>query len=159
MKKTHLILIAVLAFAATSCKKDNWLDWKTENQLWLEQNKITYADDPSFHISPSGLQYRILSDPNPSDAMPHNNSIITCDYTGKLINGAQFDGGTGSFTLSSTISGFIEGLKKIHTHGDIELYIPYELGYGTEGSGTEGTYSYIPPYSTLIFTIHLSAIQ
>ena len=41
----------------------------------------------------------------------------------------------------------------------IELYIPYELGYVDEAQGTEGTTGYIPPYSTLIFTIHLDAVH
>ena len=158
MKQNIVLLIAVVLLAV-GCKRDNWIDWKVENQIWLQQNKLNHANDTAFHVTSSGLQYRIFADPNPTDTKPSNASTVTCDYEGKLINGMPFDGGTGNFVLGQTIAGFTEGLKKIHTHGDIELYIPYEIGYGAEGNGTEGTSSYIPPYSTLIFKIHLSAVK
>ena len=66
--------------------------------------------------------------------------------------------------------GFAEGCHKIHTHGDIEMYIPAYLGYDyskyqtneyseAEGYGSEGNQSYIPPYSTLIYSLHLCGIS
>ena len=72
--------------------------------------------------------------------------------------------------LNSVIPGFQEGCTRVHNQGDIEIYIPAYLGYdyakyesneysGAEGSGTEGTQSYIPPYSTLIYTIHICGIS
>ena len=71
--------------------------------------------------------------------------------------------------MSNLVSGFSEALRKIHKNGDIEIYIPYYLGYDeevfsndkivdAEGNGTEGTQSYIPPYSVMIFTVHLSDV-
>ena len=44
-------------------------------------------------------------------------------------------------------------------YGIYELYIPYSLGYGVKGAGTEGTSSHIPPYSTLIFTVELHDVN
>lgn len=132
------------------------MDWKTQNQLWLEQNKTK----PGVQVSPTGLQYRIIADPNPTDSRPSTGNIVYCDYRGTLINGVQFDGGSAAFTVGTTIiDGFAEGLKKIHCHGDIELYIPCDLGYKEEEQGTEGTISYIPPYSTLIFHVHIRSVQ
>ena len=119
----------------------------------------------------SGLLYKIIADPTPNDAQPNYNSYVTCDYSVKLINGYQVDGGTHiSFSLTNTIPGFSEGCHKIHNNGDIELYIPAYLSYDytkyqsdeydeAEGTGTEGTSSYIPPYSTLIYTIHLCGVS
>lgn len=164
MKKSIIILLAIVA-VMSGCKKNDWLDWKVENTLWLEQNRLAHSEDTLFHVSESGLQYRILYSGNPYDAKPGALSTVTCTYEGYLINGAKFDGGTASFAVSNLIPGFAEGLKKIHNHGDIELFIPYTLGYSKEaglendGTGTEGTSSYIPPYSTLIFKVHLSAIN
>ncbi|MCQ2335505.1 MAG: FKBP-type peptidyl-prolyl cis-trans isomerase [Paludibacteraceae bacterium] len=159
MKKIFLLLTAV--FMLLGCKKDNWMDWKTQNELWLEQN---LANDPDIKVTESGLQYKILHMGVTSDAKPQQGSVVYCDYTGKLINGYRFDSsknaqmsmnvGTGGI-----IKGFYEGLKKIHVHGDIILYIPWDLAYGEEGVGSEGSSSFIPPYSTLIFTIHLCAIE
>lgn len=138
------------------------MNWKLQNELWLEQNALRYQDDPHFHILESGLQYRILAPGNPTDAKPSDASTVVCTYEVHLINGHRIDKGTEvSLPLSSTIVGFREGLKKIHAHGDIELFIPQELGYKEEGNGTEGSQSsaFIPPYSTLIYTIHLQAVN
>ncbi|MBR6508533.1 MAG: FKBP-type peptidyl-prolyl cis-trans isomerase [Paludibacteraceae bacterium] len=155
MKKILYPLLVLLLVGFSSCKKTDWLDWKAQNQLWLEQNK----SNPDVKVTASGLQYKIIADPNPYDARPSASNIVTCTYTGHLINGAQFEGGMGYFAVNTLVAGFAEGIKKIHTNGDIVLYIPYDLGYVDEAQGTEGTQSYIPPYSTLIFNIHLDAVQ
>ena len=156
MKKIlYSLFVALVVLGTSSCTKKDWLDWKAQNQLWLEQNK----NNPEIKVTPSGLQYKIVADPNPYDARPSASNIVTCTYTGYLINGAKFEGGTSSFAVNTLVAGFAEGIKKIHNNGDIILYIPYDLGYVDEAQGTEGTQSYIPPYSTLIFDIHLDAVQ
>ena len=84
------------------------------------------------------------------------------DYTGTLINGYKFDSAkSASLSVGGVVEGFAEGIKKIHAHGDIEIYVPYDLGYGEDGQGTEGSLAatFIPPYSTLIFKVHLSAVS
>lgn len=158
-----LVLVATLA-TLTGCKKQDWLDWKLQNELWMAQNlKQEYIVNDSAYIvqqSQSGLQYCIIADPNPTDARPMTNNTVYCDYEGKLINGAVFDRGNyAALGVSSVVSGFAEGIKKIHTNGDIVLFIPYDLGYKETGAGAEGGSSFIPPYSTLIFTIHLCAVD
>jgi len=156
MRYKTLFLVIISAMFLCSCKKDNWMDWKAQNQVWLAHNKTLEG----VQTTETGLQYKIIADPNPTDARPSTGSRIACDYTGLLINGVQFDGGSATFVLNSgMIKGFVEGLKKIHCHGDIEIYVPAELGYEDQEQGTEGTASYIPPYSTLIFKVHLRAVQ
>lgn len=152
-------IIPIFLFALvllTGCKHDEWYDWKARNQMALEQIK----QQPGFQTSPTGLVYRIRQDNFRSEAVPNDASYISCyPCEGYLINGYQFQSAPIQNTMvSQLIAGFAEGVKKIHTHGDIELYIPYELGYGEEPQGTEGTISFIPPYSTLHFIIHLSSV-
>ena len=72
------------------------MDWKVQNELWLEQN---LKNDPSIRVTTSGLQYKIIADPTPSDARPNKTSYVTCDYTLRLIfkqknpeTGVFFDG-------------------------------------------------------------------
>jgi len=161
-----LVLCPLSLFLCPSCKQNNWVDWKTQNEMWLEQNKT----QPGVQVSPSGLQYRIIADPTPQDARPNTTSSVICDYKLTLINGCQVDAGNMvGMSLANTISGFAEGCHKIHANGDIELFIPaylaydqskYDSGdyYSAEGYGTEGTTGYIPPYSTLIYTVHLCAV-
>ena len=156
MKKL-LYILPLLALLLVSCKQDNWMDWKLQNEMWLEANK----HNEGVQTSSTGLQYRILYEGNPTDAKPDDASTIIVSYTGRLINGYQFDASSGAaLTMARLVDGFSEGMKKIHSHGDIELFIPQELGYGDSIQGVEGSLSgsVIPPYSTLIFQVHLSAV-
>lgn len=151
---TAVALLTLLTFH--SCKTDDFLDWKARNQMILEQ----IQKEPSFSTSASGLVFRILDDQFESEAKPNDNSLIRCDRCdGWLVNGYQFQEGEIYSYLSQLVAGCQEGLKMIHTHGTIELYVPYELAYGEEGFGTKGTPSFIPPYSTLHFIIHLSSVN
>lgn len=155
MRNKLLILIALIALIS-GCKKDDFLDWKARNEMILEQVK----KDPNFQTSSTGLVYRIHEDKFTSEAKPNDDSVIRCDIcNGWLINDYQFQRGSLNSYVSELISGFKEGVKMIHAHGTIELYIPYDLGYGEDGVGTEGTQSFIPPYSTLHFYIHLAAVN
>ena len=169
IKLSRLFILVVCSLSVVlfpSCKENNWVDWKTQNEMWLEHNKT----QPGVMVSSTGLQYKIIADPTPQDARPNITSNIICDYELHLINGCKVDGGNNvALLLSNTISGFAEGCHKIHSNGDIELYIPAYLAYDkdkydsddyykAEGYGTDGTQSYIPPYSTLIYTIHLCAV-
>ena len=154
MKKYIILLLTV--FCLIGCKEDNWMDWKVQNELWLEQNLL---NDPAVVKTESGLQYKVLHKGNTTDAKPNKYSDVYLDYKGTLINGYQFDANNyASMSLSGVVDGFCEGVQKIYPGGDIILYIPYDLGYGEEGSGTEGGTAFIPPYSTLIFEIHLCAV-
>lgn len=159
--------LSIVLCTLSSCTENKWADWKVQNEIWLENNK----NQPGVHVTESGLQYKVLADPTPQDARPNTTSTVICDYRVRLINGCQIDAANHyTLDLSSTISGFAEGLHKIHTNGDVELYIPAYIGYDqtkfdsnqyseAEGTGTEGTQSYIPPYSTLIYTIHLCGVS
>ena len=154
MKK--ILFYCLIALAFISCKQNDWMDWKTQNEVYLLQNKTK----DGIQTTASGLQYRIVYEGNVYDVRPNSTSSVVVDYSLSLINGAVVDKSTNaSLSLSSCIKGFVEGLKKIHVHGDIELYIPWDLGYGADGSGTEGSSIYIPPYSTLVYRIHLSSVN
>ncbi len=172
IKSLTAYALTICAFVLTlifcpSCKKNDWADWKVQNEVWLINN----AAKDSVQVSSTGLQYKIIADPTPQDARPNLNSTVVCDYTLKLINGAMIDAGNNvALNLSNTIAGFAEGCHKIHSNGDIELFIPAYLGYdkakydtndysAAEGFGTEGTQSYIPPYSTLIYTVHICGVM
>ena len=158
MKKILFFALPLLAVLLCGCKEDNWMDWKLQNEMWLEAN----AHNENVQTSPSGLQYIIKSPGNTTDAKPDDASTVIVKYEGYLINGYKFDAAeNASLQLSSVVDGFAEGLKKIHVHGDIDLFIPQELGYKDEAQGIEGSLSarYIPPYSTLIFHVHINAVN
>lgn len=171
--RTIFIRLIIIVFCPLSlllipsCKENKWTEWKVENEAWLANNK----SQPNVHVTASGLQYTIIADPTPTDAKPNRTSYVTCDYTLTLINGNKIEGGHGQFYLGNVISGFAEGCCLVHNNGDIRIYIPYYLGYdeakvseddtynAAGNEGTEGTQGYIPPYSTLIYDIHICAVS
>ena len=153
MKTKQIILLSTILVALLGCKPNNWLDWKTQNEIWLQEN----AKKEGVKTTASGLQYKCIV-PGISHSSGHvdDAKIVKINYTGKLINGCVFDA-SDNYTeyVSAFVPGFVEGLKQMKEFGIYEFYIPYDLAYGQEGAGTEGTISHIPPYSTLIFRVEL----
>ena len=157
MKKyIPIFLSAFLILLFNGCTQDNWIDWKLQNELWMLNNK----DADGVQTTRTGLQYKVLYQGNTSDARPTSSSTVIVRYKGTLINGAVFDETEGvSLSVSSVVSGFAEGLKLMNAQADYILYIPWQLGYGSDGNDVgEGYAGFIPPYSTLIFEIHLTSI-
>jgi len=152
------MILALAAVVLSGCKKDAWIDWRIENQLWLEN--ISKQD--GVITTPTGLRYEVRAQPSTTDLYPDDLKSVVVKYQGELINGNVFDSQLDSavvMSVSDVISGFAEGLKKMTSGSHYILYIPSELGYGEEGYGTEGGYHYIPPYSTLIFDVTLVSVN
>jgi len=103
-------------------------------------------------ITPSGLQYEIISEtdgPKPSAA-----DTVRVHYEGRLVDGTVFDssierGTPAEFPLNGVISGWTEGLQLMGVGSKFILYVPSDLGYGSNGWGP------IPAYATLIFNVEL----
>jgi FKBP-type peptidyl-prolyl cis-trans isomerase FklB len=120
---------------------------------FLEEN----AKKDGVITTESGLQYRVVEmgdGPKPTDGQQ-----VTVHYRGSLIDGTVFDesykrGQPSSFGVNQVIPGWTEGLKLMPVGSTFEFFIPQELGYGARGAGAA-----IPPFSTLIFTVELIAVQ
>lgn len=152
MKTKTIIVLLLSVIALSGCKQNDWLDWKTQNELWLINN----AKNPEVHTTHTGLQYKCIVPGEPNTPRVDDAKMVTIKYSGKLINGHEFDANEKySDFVNVFVSGFTEGLKLMKEFGIYEFYIPYELGYGITEKGTEGTKSHIPPYSTLIFRVEL----
>ena len=151
-KTTKLFCLLLIATLVCGCKQENWLDWKLQNELWLINN----AKNPEVHTTHTGLQYKCIVPGEPNTPRVDDAKMVTINYSGKLINGHEFDANEKySDYVNVFVPGFTEGLKLMQEFGIYEFYIPYDLGYGITEKGTEGTKSHIPPYSTLIFRVEL----
>jgi len=86
---------------------------------------------------------------------PTSNSRVTVQYTGTLIDGTVFDsslsrGTPATFSLSSVIPCWTEGLQFMKEGGKARLYCPADLAYGERGSPPK-----IPPGATIVFEVEL----
>ena len=104
-----------------------------------------------------GVYYKVLSTGDQSSATPMPGNVITAHYTGKTIDGKQFDNSRGGVPLACRLRDLIEGwiiaLQQMHIGDKWELYIPAEMGYGKFSQPG------IPGGSTLIFEIELLSID
>ncbi|MBP1676810.1 MAG: peptidylprolyl isomerase FKBP-type [Bacteroidetes bacterium] len=144
----HITLFSVLVLlvlSVTSCKEDEYADWKILNNAWLEKHK----SDTDFKQTDSGLCYKVIHQGYLRH--PTSSSNIVVKYKGRLIDGTLFDESDEYETnLAYMIEGWIEGIPKMQVGGRYIFYIPADLGYGEDGSGDD-----IPPHSVLIFDVEL----
>jgi len=75
------------------------------NKDWLEAK----SKEDGVKALPKGIYYKVLSEGNQSSATPTVRSIITAHYTGKTIDGKQFDSSRGGVPLACRLCDLIEG--------------------------------------------------
>ncbi len=126
---------------------------KQEGELFLKDNAAKH----NVLLTASGLQYQILS--TGSGASPSIQDSVTVHYHGVLLNGSVFDssldrGKPSTFALKKIIAGWKEGLQLMELGAKFQFFIPQNLAYGEQGSGSN-----IPPYATLLFTVELLEIH
>ena len=124
-----------------------------EGEIFLAEN----AEREEVVVLPSGLQYEIMKEG--TGEIPVETDQVRVHYHGTLLDGTVFDSSVDrgeSITLSvnQVIPGWTEALKLMPVGSKWKLYIPYELGYGAQGSGPV-----IKPFSTLIFDVELIGIE
>ncbi len=107
----------------------------------------------------SGLYYMIDDIGSGAQALPGKR--VTVHYTGRLLDGREFDSsrnaGRQPFTFKlgagQVIRGWDEGIALFNAGGKGTLIIPSVLGYGPRAAGT------IPPNSILIFDIEILEVE
>lgn len=138
--------------------------YKAENEAYIQQLK----GQPDYKELRCGVLYKVLKSaevPAPDtserqrrklEAVPQPRSVVTVHYTGRLIDGKQFDSsrrGAGTpvaFRVNELITGWQVALVKMHIGERWEIVIPAAAGYGERGAGRD-----IPGHSTLIFELEL----
>lgn len=124
---------------------------KEENQAYLEKK----AREENVVKTPSGLLYQVikLGDGGPK---PTATSDVEVRYRGEFIDGTVFDEATTPITLNlgGVIKGWTEGIQLMSVGDKYRFFIPYDLGYGENGYGSD-----IKPYSTLVFEVELVSFK
>ncbi|MDR1839827.1 MAG: FKBP-type peptidyl-prolyl cis-trans isomerase [Treponema sp.] len=126
-----------------------------QNRLLEEEFLAKNMRKPEIIVTPSGLQYEILTET--AGEKPNPDSIVRVRYTGTFSDGNPFDSSTeedGAYIpLDMVIPGWTEGVMLMSVGSSYRLFIPSNLAYGREGIR-----QIVPPYSTLIFTVELLEI-
>lgn len=125
---------------------------KNENEEKMKQIKTRW---PSASTTESGLMYVV--DKKGSGAKPAKGARVKVHYTGKLLDGTEFDssvkrGRPFEFAVGtgSVIKGWDEGILDMKKGEKRTLIIPPELGYGERGAA-----GVIPPNAVLVFEVEL----
>jgi len=137
-----------------------------EAQKNAEERNMKEADDflaanktkDGVVTLPSGLQYKILT--AGTGAKPTASDTVVCNYSGRLINGTEFDssykrGKPAEFQVGGVIKGWTEALQLMPVGSKWQLYIPSDLAYGARGAGGGA----IGPNQALIFDVELISIK
>lgn len=117
----------------------------------------------NFQKTASGLYYVVHKEGSGNKA--EKGQKVSVNYTGKLLNGTEFDSNTNPkfkhvepFEVpvgqSMVIKGWDEGLLLFNKGTKVTLYIPSNLGYGPQGAGEN-----IPPNSVLVFDMEILDIK
>ncbi|HTS44557.1 MAG TPA: FKBP-type peptidyl-prolyl cis-trans isomerase [Puia sp.] len=164
MRKLLFCVLWGLLIFSSCLKKNNGCGYTNDTAIasTTDQQSLSSFID-SAHIvatkDPRGFYYTVLAEGSGDTAKPC--SQITVSYKGWGTNGQLFDQQTNAvFTsLGSLIDGWREGMPLIREGGQIMLYIPPSLGYGsknlTDGSGNV----VVPANSIIIFQITLINVQ
>ncbi len=122
------------------------------NKDWLTAK----AKEEGVKVLPKGILYKVLSAGKNDGIHPSARSIVMAHYTGKTIDGKQFDSSRGGAPLAIRLCDLIEGwiiaMQQMCVGDKWEVYIPAEMGYGKFSQPG------IPGGSTLIFEIELIGI-
>ena len=138
--------------SAESRVKKSKAQYIQANKDWLEAK----SKEEGVKALPKGIYYKVLAEGDASSAQPTVRSIITAHYTGRTVDGKQFDTSRGGVPLACRLCDLIEGwiiaMQQMHIGDKWELYVPAEMGYGKFSQPG------IPGGSTLIFEIELLGI-
>jgi FKBP-type peptidyl-prolyl cis-trans isomerase len=146
--KKYFLLFSILIITLSACNKNQVTAQaavdEAKIQAYMKANNIQATKDAS------GIYYQVIT-PG-TGPYPIATSTIKYSYTGKYLNGQQFDQGSSySSVLNTTVQGFQLGIPHINAGGRLLLIVPSALGYGSAGSGS------IPANAVLVFTIDLQS--
>jgi peptidylprolyl isomerase/FKBP-type peptidyl-prolyl cis-trans isomerase FklB len=152
MLRTLLIAVAALSLAACHGRAQTAPDQSAASYAFLAKN----GKEAGVVTLPDGLQYKIVRSGPATGMKPQLMDEVKVNYEGKLIDGKIFDssyerGQPAAMPLNGLIKAWQEALLLMHPGDEWILYVPPELGYGTEGAGD----GQIPGGAALIFRIEL----
>ena len=153
--KKYLVILSLLIVGFSACKKDATVSASQQATIDDKAIQAYLAANPGISATKdaSGLYYQVIT--QGTGVNPTASSTVSVNYVGTLLNGSQFDKGSGfSSSLSSVIKGWTIGVPFVKAGGRILLIVPSALAYGNTSPGAS-----IPANSVLVFTIDLLSVN
>ena len=144
--------MVLLILFIVACSKQE----KPEGPFTIPENAVT---------TDSGLKYVTLEEGSGEVAAP--GKTVTVHYTGWLMDGKKFESSVDKnrpfeFVLGTgaVIAGWDEGVSGMKVNEKRRLFIPPQLGYGSEGVVHPQTREVvIPGGATLVFDVELLEVK
>ena len=169
MKSRNFIYVGILIFfvsAITSCLNLPGSDFEEEPTAQREQIRLqAYLDSlivRGYDIDTTQLGVYYVTIEEGEGAYPKTGDTLEVSYAGYFVDGNLFDSsdlyeedGTWEFELGNPpmIHGWDDGMKVINKGAKVQLIVPSDFAYGSNGFGI------IPPYQTLVFVVEMLAIK
>ena len=162
-------------------EEDEYANWQERNEAYfatladsLSANPASWQRIKNFSLDPQGeglptdyIYVKTIASGTGDERPVYTDSVRVC-YQGRIIptasypQGYVFDGtvygtyslqtsATSRMKLSTLIAGMSTALQHMHRGDYWRVYIPANLGYGSQDKTSAG----IPPYSTLVFDLTL----
>ncbi len=123
---------------------------KEENQKASQDYLNANKSKPGVSTMENGVQIKTLQEG--TGASPTDNDKVVVNYTGKLVNGEQFDSSKGT-PITNALTGFVPGftaaLREMKKGGKYEIVIPADQAYGDQAPQQIG------PGQALVFEVEL----
>ena len=147
----RVLMIGLAALSLGACQSQS-----PDQSAAAKQFLATNATQPGVQVLPSGLQYKVVRQGPATGLRPQLGDEVKVNYEGKLTNGTIFDssyarGQPAALPLDRLVKGWQEALQLMRPGDEWILYVPPELGYGSQGAGG----GEIPGGAALIFRIEL----
>ena len=169
----YILMMAITIICCVSaCKKDG----DDHLEKWMIANLNAFnaiKTNPEYRELQSpgnegSIYYKVLQAGDGTDSIRYT-STVTCYYKGYLIadypeenieKGKVFDqrlfddGPPRTFAVMNVINGWKTALQHMVKGDKWEIWVPYQLGYGSAGSSNS-----IPGYSTLVFEMEITNVK
>ncbi len=168
MKKVFTVLVIASVFVIAGCAKGdtkcNYTDVTvTPPAAEIDSLRQTLEDSSIIATEASAGFFYKINNAGSGTGIANLCTTLTVTYRGTFFSGQVFDstaaGSTATLQLGQVILGWQKALPLISKGGDMTLYIPPTLAYGSNAVKDNSGNVVIPAKSYLIFDVHIVDIQ
>ena len=158
-----MVVFASSCLTSTEDPAETYAAWKAQNETYFANMKdsVGFVSVTIPANRGGGIYYSKIVTADTGASPLYTDSVIV-HYQGRLISWTMFDAtyvgaspvwqnreDPRSFKVNQLVKGWTEALMQMKVGEKRRIVLPWNLGYGSGGSGS------ISPYSTLIFDIQL----